>query len=72
MQDYFSIKALASSVIFGVVGVLLMAGSYWIMERLTPENTWREIVQNKNVALAIVMAAFILGFASIISAAIHG
>jgi putative membrane protein len=72
MEEFVSIKSLIGSVVFGVIGVLLMAAFYWVMERMTPENTWKEIVENKNVALAIVMAAFILGIASIISAAIHG
>ena len=41
-------------------------------EKITPENTWKEIVQNKNTALAIVFAALIIGISLIISAAIHG
>jgi putative membrane protein len=72
MGEFLSIKALVSSVVFAMVGVLLLAIAYLAVERITPENTWREIVENKNVALAIVVAAFILGLASIISAAIHG
>jgi putative membrane protein len=72
MEEFLSYKSVVSSVVFAVIGVLLLAASYLIVERLTPENTWREIVENKNVALAIVVAAFILGIASIISAAIQG
>jgi uncharacterized membrane protein YjfL (UPF0719 family) len=49
-----------------------MVLTYCIIEKITPENTWKEIVENKNVALAIVFAALIIGIALIISAAIHG
>lgn len=45
---------------------------YFIIERLTPEKTWKEVVEKNNVAVAIVLAAFIIGISMIISAAIHG
>lgn len=72
MEELLSIKALVSSIVFAIVGVLFLGAAYLMVERITPENTWKEIVENKNVALAIVVAAFILGLSSIISAAIHG
>ncbi|MFN5772980.1 DUF350 domain-containing protein [Flavobacterium sp.] len=43
-----------------------------MLEKMTPENTWKEIVHNKNTALAIVMGALIIGISLIVSAAIHG
>ena len=49
-----------------------MIVGYLLLEKMTPENTWKEIVNNKNVALAIVIGAFIIGISIIISAAIHG
>jgi len=49
-----------------------MVFTYYVIEKITPENTWKEIVDNKNIALAIVFAALIIGIALIISAAIHG
>ncbi len=72
MEEFLSYKSVVSSIVFAIIGVLLLAAAYFVVERITPENTWREIVENKNVALAIIVAAFILGIASIISAAIHG
>ncbi|HHT9079030.1 TPA: DUF350 domain-containing protein [Flavobacterium psychrophilum] len=50
--------------------ILIIA--YFIIEKLTPENTWKEISSNNNMALAIVFASFIIGISIIISAAIHG
>jgi putative membrane protein len=60
------------SVIFSFLGFAILLIAYYIVEKLTPENTWKEIVENKNVALAIVFGAFIIGIAIIISGAIHG
>jgi uncharacterized membrane protein YjfL (UPF0719 family) len=61
-----------SSVIFSVVGLAILFFAYYIIEKLTPENTWHEIVHNKNTALAIVFGAFIIGISIIISGAING
>lgn len=61
-----------SSVLFSSLGLVILLAAYYIVEKLTPENTWKEIVENKNVALAIVFGAFIIGIAIIISGAIHG
>ncbi len=55
-----------------MLGFVILLICYYILEKLTPENTWKEIVQNKNTALAIVFAAFILGISLIIGFAIHG
>ena len=61
-----------NSLVFSAVGISILFIAYFIIEKITPENTWKEIVQNKNVALAIVFAALIIGISLIISAAIHG
>jgi len=71
-MEYIAVKGIVNSLIFSGIGILVLIISYLILEKLTPEKTWREIVDNKNVALAIVFGAFIIGISLIISAAIHG
>ena len=71
-MEYIAVKGIVNALIFLVIGVVVLVISYLIIEKLTPENTWKEIVQNKNTALAIVFAALIIGISQIISAAIHG
>lgn len=66
------LNGITNSVIYSIVGIVILLIAYLIVEKLTPENSWKEIVQNKNMALAIVFAAFIIGIALIISAALHG
>jgi hypothetical protein len=61
-----------NSILFSFIGFFILLIAYFIIEKLTPENTWREIVQKNNIAVAIVFAAFIIGISMIISAAIHG
>lgn len=68
----YILRPIISSLLFSFLGLAILIISYLLIERFTPENTWKEIVQNKNIALAIVFAAFIIGISIIISAAIHG
>jgi len=65
-------KPVLASIVFSLLGIIILLIAYFIVEKLTPENTWNEISKNNNVALAIVFAAFIIGISMIISAAIHG
>ena len=71
-MEYIAVKGIVSSLIFSGIGIIILIISYLILEKLTPENTWNELVKNKNIALAIVFGAFIIGISLIISAAIHG
>ena len=65
-------RPILASIVFSIIGIAILLITYFIIEKLTPENTWSQISKNNNVALAIVFAAFIIGMSMIISAAIHG
>ena len=65
-------RPILASIIFSLIGIAILLITYFIIEKLTPENTWSQISKNNNVALAIVFGAFISGISMIISAAIHG
>ena len=62
---------LLASLIYSAAGIIILILSFIIIEIITPEKVWKELIQNKNVALAIVTASFILGIALIIASAIH-
>jgi putative membrane protein len=71
-MDFIASKPILNSLIFSLLGIIILLVAYFIIEKLTPENTWKEVTQKNNVAVAIVFAAFIIGISMIISAAIHG
>jgi len=71
-MEYLNFKLIAASVVYSVLGILILVVSFVIVEKLTPRTLWREIIDEHNNALAIVAAAFMLSVAIIISAAIHG
>ena len=45
--------------------------SFIIVDKLTPYDLWKQLVEEKNTALAIVVGAAALGICIIIAAAIH-
>ncbi len=65
-------KPLIASIIFSLIGIVILIVTFFIVEKIAPENLWKEIVQNKNNALAIMAGAFMIAIAMIISAALHG
>lgn len=71
-MDVLTLKPILNSIIFSFLGIVILLIAYFIIEKLTPENTWKEVTQKNNVAVAIVFGAFIIGISMIISAAIHG
>ncbi len=71
LNELINIKYIIASVVYSFIGILVLFVSFWIIERITPENLWKEILDKQNKALAIVFAAFIIAIAIIISSAIH-
>jgi putative membrane protein len=66
------IKTVFASVVYSIVGVVVFAASFLLIKLVTPFSLRKEIEQDHNTALAIVIASVILGIALIVSAAIHG
>jgi uncharacterized membrane protein YjfL (UPF0719 family) len=63
--------AFYGSIIYSLLGVFILVTSFVIIEKITIINLWREIAENKNTALAIMAAGFMLAIAIIIASAIH-
>jgi hypothetical protein len=62
--------SLFTSVVYGLVGFILLLIGYYIYELITPFSVKDELVSHRNPAVGMVVAAFILGMAIIIAAAI--
>jgi uncharacterized membrane protein YjfL (UPF0719 family) len=60
------------SILYALIGVLVFWISFLIVDKLTPYDLWGEIVEKKNVALAIVVGAMCIAIGLIVAAAIHG
>jgi uncharacterized membrane protein YjfL (UPF0719 family) len=66
------LRHVLSAALFSVVGVAVFAAAFWIMERVAPFSIRKEIAEDQNTALAIVMGSVILGMAIIVAAAVAG
>lgn len=61
-----------TTLIFVVFGLIVFALAFLVIAKATPFSVRKEIEEDHNVALAIVIASVILGSALIIAAAVHG
>jgi uncharacterized membrane protein YjfL (UPF0719 family) len=60
-----------NALLYSVLGIIILALAFWVLDLLTPYALWKEIVENKNVALAILVGAMALGVSVIIASAVH-
>lgn len=66
------VRQVLVTIIYIVIGLVFFALSDWLVERVMPRTVRKAIEEDKNVAVAIVVAAGILGVALIVAAAIRG
>ncbi len=62
---------LLNSLVYALLGIVIFVAGFIIVDKLTPYDLWKQLVEEKNVALAIVVGAAALGICQIIAAAIH-
>ena len=60
-----------NALVFTVLGILVFVVAFAIVVKLAPFHVWKEIVEERNVAAAILAGAVALGLCWIIAAAMH-
>ncbi|MGA2810496.1 MAG: DUF350 domain-containing protein [Candidatus Acidiferrum sp.] len=60
-----------SALVFTFIGIFIFVLAFIVMDKLTPYHLWKEIVQEHNMALAILVGAMSIGICIIIASAIH-
>jgi uncharacterized membrane protein YjfL (UPF0719 family) len=61
---------LLAAVIYAALGVTLFLAAFAIFDRVTPGSLWKEIIEEHNTALAILMGGVAMGLSVIVAAAI--
>jgi uncharacterized membrane protein YjfL (UPF0719 family) len=61
-----------NSIVFALIGIVIYAVGFYILDKVTPYHLWREINEKQNSALAILVGSMAIGLALIIAAAVHG
>jgi uncharacterized membrane protein YjfL (UPF0719 family) len=62
---------LLNALLFAALGIVIFVVAFAIVDKLTPYALWKEIVEDHNVALAIMVGAMSIGMCIIIAAAVH-
>jgi len=70
MNEFHPINLL-NALVYAVLGILIFVAAFAIIDRLTPYHLWKEIVEDHNTALAVLIGAMSIGMCVIIAAAIH-
>ena len=71
MVEYLKPAALIGSVVYSVIGIFLVALAFVIVDKITPYDLWKELIENRNQPVATVVAAFVLAISIIVAAAIN-
>jgi putative membrane protein len=71
MVEYLKPAALIGTVVYSVIGIVIMFVGFILIDKLTPYDLWKELCENRNQPVATVAAAFCVAIAIIIAAAIH-
>jgi putative membrane protein len=64
-------KPVVDSIFYSVLGTIILLAAFYAIEKILPFSMRKEIADDHNTALGIILAAFIIGLAMIISAAIR-
>lgn len=67
-----AISNLLNAAIYSVLGLIIFAIAWVIIARITPFSLRKEIEEDQNTALGVILGAIIIGIAMIISAAVSG
>jgi putative membrane protein len=62
---------LLAAVLWSFLGIAIFVAAFVLVDRLTPGTMWKELIEEHNTAVAIVMGAIAIGIAIIIAAAVH-
>lgn len=66
------IKTLAETIVYSLLGLLMFSASFITIKLVTPFSLRKEIEEDQNTALAILIGSVIIGISIVIAAAISG
>lgn len=67
----FHFEAFVNAIVYALLGIVIFALSFVTIDKLTPHDLWKEIIEDKNIALAIIVGFMALSMGIIIAAAVH-
>ena len=61
-----------ATIVYGFLGIIMFVVAYFIMDKLTPFSIHKEIEEDQNIALGVIIGACFIALSIIIAAAIRG
>jgi uncharacterized membrane protein YjfL (UPF0719 family) len=73
MTDVYSsmFSNAVAAIVFAFIGVLRFILAFMLFDKLTPGSLWKELIEDQNTALGMLMGAVAIALAIIIAAAVH-
>jgi len=65
-------EAAINTAVFAAIGLAVFGLAFWLIVKIAPFSVKKEIEDDQNTALAIIMAGVIIGISIIIAASIFG
>lgn len=62
---------LLAALVFAALGIGVFVGAFALIDRATPYDLWKEIIEEQNTALGVLIGLVSLGISIIIASAIH-
>jgi putative membrane protein len=62
---------IVNAILYAAIGIGIFIGAFFVIDKITPYHLWKEIVQEHNTALAILLGAMSVGICIIIASAVH-
>ena len=70
-MENFHVLNLINAAVYSLLGIVILVVAFAVVDWLTPYDLWKEVVVDKNLALAMLVGLMSLGIAIIIAAAVH-
>ena len=62
---------IVTAVVFAIIGLALFLIAFKIFDKLTPGSLWKELLEDQNTAIGVLMGCVAIALAIILAAAIH-
>ncbi len=72
MDNWLDLNVLLATLLYSGVGVVVFGLAFLVMVKVAPFSVQKEIEEDQNTALGLVMGSVIIGLAIIIAAALTG
>lgn len=66
------VDGIVAALIYAGIGLVVLTLAIVLMSKLMPLPFWKEIEEDQNTALGIMVGSIVIGISIIIAAAIHG